>query len=93
VLAESALTVSPGRVVLIRLVGTEAGIQLDSFTGSRRTARLPLADLDPGGDVVLFGQGCGHPRSACVRWRNPGEAAPVLHEVRVTPAGSFEVIG
>jgi hypothetical protein len=93
VLAESAVTVSARRAVLMRLVRTETGIQLDSFSGSRRIARLPLADLDPDGELVLFGQGCGHPRSACLRWRNPGEAGPVLHEVRVAPDGSFELIG
>jgi hypothetical protein len=75
------------------LVRVADRIRLDAFSGTRRTARLTIADADTDGELVLFEQNCGHPRSVCIRWRNPGEATPLVHEFRVAPRGRFRVIG
>jgi Protein kinase domain len=92
-LAETSVAVSARRAFRVRLVRIADRIRLDVLRGARRTARLAVTGTDPGGELVLFEQSCGHPRSVCMRWRNPGEATPVVHEFRVAPSGRFRVIG
>jgi Protein kinase domain len=92
-LAQTTIAVSPGRAFDVRLVRAAGGIQLDAFSGSRRTARLALPDADPGGAPILFEQNCGIPRTVCLRWQNPGEAVRLVHTFAVEPSGRFRVIG
>ena len=92
-LAEAAVAVTPRDAVQVRLVRVGGEIQLDSFRGSRRAARLPVADADPEGELILFEQACGYPRSVCLRWRNPDAATPLVHAYSVAPSGRFHVIG
>ena len=92
-LAEAIVALSPRTAVQVRLVQTQDGIHLDAFSGSRRTARLPLGDTVPEGELLRFEQNCGPPRTICMRWLNPGEATPLVHAFRVTPRGAIQVIG
>jgi hypothetical protein len=92
-LDRTTVAVPGGDAVQVRLVVAEGRVQLDAFAGGSRAARLPLEDADPEGQPVLFEQNCGHPRSVCLRWLNPGADAPLFHELRVAPEGRFRVIG
>jgi hypothetical protein len=92
-LAETIVALTPRTAVQVRLVQTQDGIHLDAFSGSRRTARLPLGDSFPEGELLRFEQNCGPPHTICMRWLNPGEATPLVHAFRVTRGGPIEVIG
>jgi hypothetical protein len=84
---------APRRAVQVRLVRLADQILWDAAVGSRRTERVAIPGANPEGELALFEQGCGHPRSVCLRWRNPGAPIPLIHEVRVAPSGRFRVIG
>jgi hypothetical protein len=92
-LGEATVAVSARSAVQVRLVRAADQINLDAFRGSRRKARLTLGDADPDGELIHFEQNCGNPQSVCVRWRNPGEATPLLHQFTIAPNGAFRVIG
>lgn len=93
VLDETAVAVSSRRAIHLRLVRVTEQIWLDAFIGEQRRARVAIADADADGELVLFQQSCGAPRSICIRWRNPDAATPLVHEFRVAPSGRFRVIG
>jgi hypothetical protein len=92
-LAETIVALSPRLAIQVRLVQARDRIHLDAFRGSRRTARLPLGDAIPEGELLRFEQNCGPPQAICMRWLNPGESSPLVHAFRVTRGGSIEVIG
>jgi Protein kinase domain len=92
-LAEARVAVTSSDAVQVRLVRVDDRIQLDAFRGPDRTARFPLTDVDPEGDLILLEQSCGYPRSVCLRWRNRGAATPLVHVWSVAPSGRFRVIG
>lgn len=92
-ISELTVAVTPDRALRVVLVRTDDGIDLDSFRGPDRTARLALADLDPDGDLEFFQQDCGFQGAICLRWRNPGDQLPVTHVFDVAPEGRFRVVG
>ena len=64
------------------------------FAGGR-LARLAVPDADPAGDLLELVQNCGPigVRGFCLRWQNPGDELPLMHEYRVRGSGRIKLIG
>lgn len=79
------------RAVLVRVGQT---IAIDLLTGGTRTYRVPVDDVEVGGDLIELRQNCGTESSFCLRWSNGVSTPPVFHEYVLSRDGrSLRTIG
>jgi hypothetical protein len=93
VLARGVAAPAVGAHLRVAVVELPNGIAIDVF-GDGRLSRLEVPDADPGGQLIELVQNCGRAggRGFCLRWQNPGDDVPLVHEYLVRPDGRVELI-